>query len=156
VGVLYERTHDRAFAKMGGLAGKTPLYATALGFFMLASLGLPGLSGFVGEFLVLLGTFAVSPIAAAVAAVVMILGAAYLMYMFQQVVFAEMSDFLKGLGDHLTDMTAVEVATVAPLAVAVVAFGLFPGPILDLLQAPVTGILDHVAGAQALHLVLWR
>ena len=57
VGVIYERTHDRTIAKMGGLAGRTPVYAAIFGFFMLASLGLPGLSGFVGEFLVFLGTF---------------------------------------------------------------------------------------------------
>ena len=68
VGVIYERTHDRTIAKMGGLAGRTPVYAAAFGFFVFASAGLPGLSGFVGEFLVLVGAFAADPWMAAIAA----------------------------------------------------------------------------------------
>ena len=75
VGVIYERTHDRTIAKMGGLSAKTPVYAAVFGFFVFASAGLPGLSGFVGEFLSLVGTFEVYPWAAAVAAFVMILAA---------------------------------------------------------------------------------
>ncbi len=153
VGIIYERTHDRTLAKLGGLAGRTPLYATALGFFTLASLGLPGLSGFVGEFLVFLGTFQVMPVAAAIAAVVMIVGAAYLLFMYQQVVFGDVSEFLKGLGGHLTDMSPIEAATLVPLGVLVVVLGLFPGPILDLVQGPVTGILGHVSQGTALHLL---
>jgi len=156
VGIIYERTHDRRFSNLGGLAGKTPRYALALGFFMLASLGLPGLSGFVGEFMVLIGTFAFSPITSAIAATVMILGAAYLMYMFQQVAFTDLSDFLKGLGDHLTDLKAIEVATLVPLAILVVAFGVFPKPLLDAIQLPVAGILDHVSQATAFGLLPWH
>ena len=70
VGVIYERTHDRTIAKMGGLGGPVPVYAAALGFFVFASAGLPGLAGFVGEFLVFVGTFAFSPWVAAVIALV--------------------------------------------------------------------------------------
>ena len=105
VGVIYERTHDRTIAKMGGLAARMPVWAAVFGFFVFASGGLPGLSGFVGEFLVLLGTFEVSPTAAAIAAFVMVLAAGYLLYMYGRVVFGEVSDFLVGLGHHLTDMT---------------------------------------------------
>ena len=115
VGVIYERTHDRTIAKMGGLAARTPVYAALFGFFVFASAGLPGLSGFVGEFLTLVGTFEVSPAAAAIAAVVMVLGAGYLLYMYGRVVFGEVSDFLKGLGDHLTDIEPVEILTLVPL-----------------------------------------
>src|SRR5206468_53770 len=82
VGVIYERTHDRTIAKMGGLAGLTPVYAAIFGFFLFASAGLPGLSGFVGEFLTLLGTFIANPWVAGVATLVMVLGAAYLRWMF--------------------------------------------------------------------------
>src|SRR3990170_1210469 len=117
VGVIYERTHDRTIAKMGGLAARTPVYAAIFGFFMLASVGLPGLAGFVGEFLVFLGTFAVSPIAAAVATTVMVLGAVYLLWMFQRVAFGPVSDFLKGVGQHLTDVTPMELVTLTPLEV---------------------------------------
>ena len=75
VGVIYERTHDRTIAKMGGLAAGRPLYAAMFGFFVFASAGLPGLSGFVGEFLVFVGTFAFNPWAAAIATFVMIFAA---------------------------------------------------------------------------------
>jgi NADH-quinone oxidoreductase subunit M len=141
VGVIYERTHDRTIAKMGGLAGRTPVYAMLFGFFMLASLGLPGLSGFVGEFLVFLGTFAYAPIAAFFAAIVMIIGAAYLMWMYQRVVFGELSEFLASLGHHLTDITRVELLTLTPLVALTLLFGLFPGLILDLVNHPVDQIL---------------
>src|SRR5436190_3440667 len=98
VGVIYERTHDRTIAKMGGLAGLTPIYAAIFGFFIFASAGLPGLSGFVGEFLTLVGTFQANPWAAAIATFVMILAAAYLLWMFQRIAFGEPSAFLLGIG----------------------------------------------------------
>ena len=102
---------------------------------MFASAGLPGLSGFVGEFLTLVGTFVASPWAAAVATLVMILAAAYLLWMFQRVVLGEPSPFLLGLKHHLTDMTPTEILTLAPLGALVLAFGLFPGILLDLFEA---------------------
>jgi NADH-quinone oxidoreductase subunit M len=142
VGVIYERTHDRTIAKMGGLAALTPVYAATLGFFVFASAGLPGLSGFVGEFLALVGTFAVSPVAAAVATVVMILGAAYLLWMYQRVALGEPSAFLLGLKHRVGDMTATEVFTLAPLAALVVFFGLFPGVLLELFQGSVDVALE--------------
>jgi NADH-quinone oxidoreductase subunit M len=140
VGVIYERTHDRAIANFGGLAERTPVYASLLGFFTLASLGLPGLAGFVGEFLVIVGTFAVDPLAAAVAATVMILSAVYLLFMFQRVAFGEPSERLRGLGDRLTDIAPVELATLAPLAVLTVLFGVVPGLVLVFLPGAGPGI----------------
>jgi len=144
VGVIYERTHDRTIAKMGGLSARTPVYAAVFGFFVFASAGLPGLSGFVGEFLVLVGTFEVLPYAAAVATFVMILAAGYLLYMYGRVVFGELSDFLAGLGDHLTDMTPVEILTLVPLGTLVVIFGLQPGLLLNLFGSTVTETLAAV------------
>jgi NADH-quinone oxidoreductase subunit M len=140
VGVIYERTHDRQIANMGGLAGATPLYATALGFFTLASLGLPGLAEFVGEFLVLVGTFAVNPLVAGIAALVLILSAVYLLYMYQRVVFGDVSPFLRGLGEHLTDIAPAELLTLAPLAILTVVFGVIPGLVLILLPGGGPGI----------------
>jgi NADH-quinone oxidoreductase subunit M len=142
VGVIYERTHDRTIAKMAGLAARTPVWAAVFGFFVLASAGLPGLSGFVGEFLTLVGTFDVSPIAASVAAFVMVLAAAYLLYMYQRVVFGEASEFLTGLGHHLTDMTPTELLTLVPLGTLIVVFGLQPGLLLDLVQGSVRETLE--------------
>jgi NADH-quinone oxidoreductase subunit M len=150
VGVIYERTHDRTISKMGGLAALTPVYAAVFGFFIFASAGLPGLSGFVGEFLTLLGSFATNPWVAAVAAFVMILGAVYLLWMFQRVVLGEPSPFLLGLKHHLTDMNATEVLTLAPLGALVVVFGLFPGILLNLIQPPANVALQAVADKQAI------
>ena len=145
VGVIYERTHDRTIAKMGGVAGIMPVYAVALGFFVFASGGLPGLSGFVGEFLVLVGAFEYAPVVAAIATFCMILAAAYLLWMFQRVAFGELSAFFKGLGHHLTDMTPTEILTLAPLATLVVVFGLFPGLLLDLVKGSVARVLGDAA-----------
>ena len=146
VGVIYERTHDRTIAKMGGLAARMPVWAAVFGFFVFASGGLPGLSGFVGEFLTLVGTFAFSPTAAAIATFVMILAAGYLLYMYQRVVFGEVSEFLASLGDHLTDMTPIEILTLVPLATLIVVFGVQPGLLLDLVQGTVR---ETLAAAEA-------
>jgi NADH-quinone oxidoreductase subunit M len=142
--VIYERTHDRTIAKMGGVAGVMPVYAVAFGFFVFASAGLPGLSGFVGEFLVLVGSFAFHPAVATVATVCMIFAAAYLLWMYQRVVFGELSDFFKGLGHHLTDMTPTEILTLAPLGALVVVFGIAPGLLLDLVSGSVANVLADV------------
>jgi NADH-quinone oxidoreductase subunit M len=147
VGVIYERTHDRTIAKMGGLAGVVPVWAAIFGFFVLASLGLPGLAGFVAEFTTIVGAFDFWPVAAAIAALAMMLGAAYLLWMYQRVIFGDVTDFLKGLGHHLTDVTRVEAATLAPLVVLTIGFGIFPGLLLALWQAPVTDFLARVAPA---------
>jgi NADH-quinone oxidoreductase subunit M len=146
VGVIYERTHDRRIARLGGLAARTPVYAALLGFFVLASVGLPGLAGFVGEFLVFLGTFAFWPVAAAIATLVMVFGAIYLLWMYQRVVFGELSDFLKGLGHHLTDVGRVELVTLVPLAALTLVLGIYPALVLDLVTGPVDQLLAQVGG----------
>jgi len=126
VGIGYERTHDREIAKMGGWAVRTPVYAALFGFFLFASVGLPGLSGFAGEFLVLLGAFLANPMVAGASTFVMILAAVYLLYMYQRVFTGPLSPFLKGLGSHLTDVTPTEILTLAPLAAMIVVFGVMP------------------------------
>jgi NADH-quinone oxidoreductase subunit M len=154
VGVIYERTHDRTIAKMGGLGSKTPVYAAALGFFVFASAGLPGLSGFVGEFLTLLGAFQVNQGAAVVATFVMIFAAGYLLWMLQRVAFGELSEFLRGLGDHLTDLRTIEAMTLVPLGALVVILGLFPGLVLNLVGGSVDGALAAVQHAAPIALGL--
>jgi NADH-quinone oxidoreductase subunit M len=149
VGVIYERTHDRTIARMSGLGAPTPVFAGMLGFFVFASVGLPGLAGFVGEFLVLQGAFVVSPWVAAIVALVMILAAAYLLWMQQRVLFGPVSDFLRGLGKHLTDMRPAEVLTLAPLATLTVVLGVYPALVLDLIAGPVRVVLAAVDPAAA-------
>jgi NADH-quinone oxidoreductase subunit M len=150
VGVIYERTHDRTIARMSGLAGRTPVWAAVFGFFVFASAGLPGLSGFVGEFLTLVGTFEVSPAAAIVATFVMVLAASYLLVMYGRIVFGEVSAFLQGLGHHLTDMEPVEILTLTPLAALIVVFGVQPGLLLDLVAVPVADTLAAAEAGQAI------
>ncbi|MFL5726493.1 MAG: NuoM family protein [Chloroflexota bacterium] len=152
VGVIYERTHDRTIAKMGGLSSVMPTYAVAFGFFAFASAGLPGLSGFVGEFLSLVGAFLFNPWVAVIATICMILAAAYLLWMYQRLFFGELSDFLRGVGHHLIDLTPIEVLTLAPLGALVVAFGIFPGLVLTLIDGSVQNVLHDVSTQAAVPL----
>jgi NADH-quinone oxidoreductase subunit M len=149
VGVIYERTHDRTIAKMGGLGQRVPVFATLMVFFSLASAGLPGLAGFVGEFLVLLGSVAYQPWVGYVAALTIIFAAVYLLYMVQNIIMGDVTDFLKGLGDKLTDVKPIEVATLAPLVLLTIVLGLFPALVLDITAAPVEHVLEIVGQAAA-------
>jgi NADH-quinone oxidoreductase subunit M len=150
VGVIYERTHDRLIAHMGGLNGKLPHYAALFGLFTFASIGLPGLSGFIGEFLVLLGTFRYNGLVAAVTTVVVIFSAVYMLWMFQRVFFTVPSDWMRRFWDGLRDLNATEWVSVTPLVALVVLLGVFPGPVLHLTQAPVDRIIESVNGAGGL------
>ena len=147
VGVIYERTHDRTIAKMSGLGQTVPVFATLMVFFSLASAGLPGLAGFVGEFLVLLGALTWEPWVGYVAAFTIIFAAVYLLYMVQNIIMGDVSDFLKGLGSKLTDVNKMEAATLAPLVVLTVVLGIAPALVLDLIAMPVDMVLAIVDGA---------
>jgi len=156
VGVIYERTHDRLIAHMGGLNGKLPHYAALFGLFTFASIGLPGLSGFIGEFLVLLGTFRYNGLVAAATTVVVIFSAVYMLWMFQRVFFSVPSDWMRRFWDGLHDLNPTEWVSIAPLVALVVLLGVFPGPLLHLTQAPVDRIIETVNGAGGLAgLVPW-
>jgi NADH-quinone oxidoreductase subunit M len=144
VGVIYERTHDRQIAHMGGLNGRLPRYAAIFGLFTFASIGLPGLSGFVGEFLVVLGAFQYSGWVAAATMLVVIISAVYMLWMFQRVFFTVPSGWMRRFWPSLRDMTRNEWLSVAPLVILVVALGVYPGPVLHAISAPVQRILDTV------------
>ncbi|HJR77790.1 MAG TPA: NADH-quinone oxidoreductase subunit M [Nitrospiraceae bacterium] len=138
VGIIYERTHSRLIADNAGLAGPMPRYATCLLIFTLSSLGLPGTNSFVGEFLVLAGTYVWGKLATVLAALGIILAAAYLLWMAQRVVFGSPS------GEHrsqLTDLSLREMATLIPLIIAVFWIGLFPNPFLTRMHATVGKLL---------------
>ncbi len=138
VGIIYERTHSRLIADNAGLAGPMPRYATCLVIFALSSLGLPGTNSFVGEFLVLAGTFSWSKYAAAAAALGIILAAAYILWMVQRVVFGGPPAH----ASHLRDVTPREMGLLIPLVVLVFWIGLFPNPLLKPMHASVTHILE--------------
>jgi NADH-quinone oxidoreductase subunit M len=147
VGVLYEQTHDRQIAHMGGLNARLPHYAAMFGLFTFASIGLPGLSGFIGEFLVLLGAFQYHGLVAAATMVVVIFSAVYMLWMFQRVFFTVPSDWMRQHWARLRDMSRNEWIALSPLIVLVVALGVYPGPVLDMIAAPVQRIIESVGGA---------
>jgi NADH-quinone oxidoreductase subunit M len=138
VGVIYERTHSRQIADNVGLTKPMPRYATLLVIFALSSLGLPGTNSFVGEFLVLAGTFLWSKIAAALASLGIILAAAYLLWMVQRVAFGVPAPYALS---KLRDVDHREMAALAPLVVLVFWIGLFPNPLLTRMHASVEKVL---------------
>jgi NADH-quinone oxidoreductase subunit M len=139
VGMIYERTHQRSIPLLGGLAHRLPVYATLLAFFSLASLGLPGLAGFVGEFLILVGVFAAAPAFAVGVAVGIVLGAAYLLWMLQRVIFGTLPDKYAGL----KDLTALEVLALAPLVALTVWIGVAPRPFLQVIESALPALLSR-------------
>jgi NADH-quinone oxidoreductase subunit M len=147
VGIIYDQTHDRQIAHMGGLGARLPHYAAIFGLFTFASIGLPGLSGFIGEFLVILGAFRYNGFVAAATMLVVIASAVYMLWMFQRVFFTVPSDWMRRWWPGLRDMSRNEWIALAPLVVLVVALGVYPGPVLELLAAPVERIIDAVNGA---------
>jgi NADH-quinone oxidoreductase subunit M len=144
VGFIYERTHTRQIADMAQLAKPLPIAAGFLLFFTLGSLGLPGLSGFVGEFLSLLGIFEYSRWLAAVGALGVILAAAYLLWMFQRTMFNDRGDDEVKPSFALADLHAREVVALLPLVVFAIWLGVYPQTFLEFLHLPVQVILHRV------------
>jgi NADH-quinone oxidoreductase subunit M len=142
VGVVYDRIHSREISTYGGLAERMPLYATLFMLFMLASVGLPGTSGFIGEILVIIGVFQVESWVAFLAATGMILGAAYMLWLYRRVIFGAL------VQDHLRtirDLRPHEVVAFAPLAILVLIMGIYPALFLDPMAASVDHLLARVA-----------
>jgi NADH-quinone oxidoreductase subunit M len=122
VGMVYERTHTRELAEMGGLAAAMPWLLGAFLFVVFASAGLPGLNSFVGEFLVIVGTFAVSHVFGSLAAVAVILAAIYLLWSYQRVAYGPIREEHR----HLPDLSGREVAVLAPVLALLLVFGVYP------------------------------
>jgi NADH-quinone oxidoreductase subunit M len=144
VGVVYDRMHTREIAAYGGLVNRMPLYATAFMVFTLANVGLPGTSGFVGEFLTLIGTFKVNIWAASLATFGVILSAAYALWLYRKVIFGKLE---KRNLENIKDLDFREIITLAPLVVLTIFFGLYPKPLLDMSAAAVTQLLDNYGRA---------
>ena len=144
VGVVYDRIHSRDIETYGGLVYRMPAYSLIFMLFILASMGLPGTAGFVGEFLVLVGVFKVSPWVAALAATGLILGPAYMLYLYRRVIFGSLT---KENLMTITDMNAREIAVFAPLVVLVIVMGVYPGPFLDIMHMSVSNLLGQVESA---------
>jgi NADH-quinone oxidoreductase subunit M len=144
VGVVYDRMHTREIAAYGGLVNRMPLYASAFMVFTLANVGLPGTSGFVGEFLTLLGTFKVNIWVASLATVGVILSAAYALWLYRKVIFGKLE---KRNLENIKDLDYREIITLAPLVVLTILLGLYPKPLLDMSAAAVAQLLDNYSHA---------
>src|SRR5258705_509956 len=143
VGVVYDRMHTREIAAYGGLVNRMPLYALVFMVFTLANVGLPGTSGFVGEFMTLIGTFKVSIPTAFLATFGVILSAAYALWLYRKVVFGGLKPSLASI----KDLTLRECLTLMPLVALTILFGIYPKPVLDMSAASVQQLVNNYTTA---------
>ncbi len=147
VGMIYERRHTRLIADFGGLSSKMPIYSAVFAVTMFSSMGLPGLNGFVGEFLILVGAFEANKIYAGIAVIGIILGAAYMLWLFQRMMFGPLD---KPENQKLLDMNRREIAYMAPLIVFMFWIGLFPKPFISVMEPAVDKIIARLNSAGAM------
>jgi NADH-quinone oxidoreductase subunit M len=146
VGVVYDRMHTREIARYGGLVSRMPAYAAVFMVFMLASVGLPGTSGFIGEFLVLMGAFQSNTWAALFATTGLILGAPYMLYLYRRVIFGEM---VRAELRDILDLNKRELAIFAPLVALVLWMGVYPKPFIDVFASSVDMVVSRYQSAHS-------
>jgi NADH-quinone oxidoreductase subunit M len=144
VGVIYDRMHTREIAAYGGLVNNMPLYAAAFMVFTLANVGLPGTSGFIGEFLSLIGTFKINTWVATLATIGIILSAAYALWVYRKVIFGPLE---KPALAALADLDGREIVSLAPLVILTLLFGVFPRLVLDVSAASVATLVENYTHA---------
>jgi NADH-quinone oxidoreductase subunit M len=142
IGMVYERTHTRVIADYGGLATTMPVFASFFLLFTLASVGLPGTNGFIGEFLILLGSFIARPWAAVFAATGLILGAWYMLWLYQRIFFNGVNEKVKGL----LELSGREIAILVPMVILIFWIGLYPNALLGFMHESVAHLLIQVHG----------
>jgi NADH-quinone oxidoreductase subunit M len=146
VGVVYDRMHTHEISVFGGLVNRMPMYAMAFLVFTMANVGLPGTSGFVGEFLTLVGAFKVNTWVAFLATTGVILSAAYALWLYRRIIFGVLEkENLK----HLLDLSRREMALLIPLVILVILFGVYPAPIMDVTAAAVDQLVGNYQAALA-------
>jgi len=146
VGVLYDRMHSRMIRDYGGVANTMPWFAAFFVFFGMANSGLPGTSGFVGEFMVIVASFQANPWIAAAAATTLIVGAAYTLWLVKRVLFGDIAnDNVR----ELTDINAREAVMLGAFAVAVLVFGLWPAPLTDLMDSSINDVVAQLVRVKA-------
>jgi len=144
VGVIYDRMHTREITAYGGLVNNMPKYAVAFLIFTMANVGLPGTSGFVGEFLTLVGVFKVNTWVALFAATGVILSASYALWLYRKIIFGALTkDSLKGL----LDLSAREKTILYPLIVLTIFFGVYPAPVFDVTAASVQSLINNITAS---------
>jgi NADH-quinone oxidoreductase subunit M len=144
VGIIYDRMHTREIAAYGGLVNRMPLYAFVFLVFTMANVGLPGTSGFVGEFMTLIGTFKVSVATAFFATTGVILSASYALWLYRKIVYGAL---VKPSLATIKDLTWREAAILLPLVALTILFGVYPQPVLDVSAASVQQLVDNYSQA---------
>ena len=142
VGVLYDRVHSRQIADYGGVANTMPIFAAFMVLFAMANAGLPGTAGFVGEFMVIIASFKANFWFAFLAASIMILGAAYTLWMMKRVIYGDVAN--KNVA-ALKDLQPREFIALGILAFAVLLVGLWPAPLVDMMSATVNELLTQIS-----------
>jgi NADH-quinone oxidoreductase subunit M len=142
VGVMYDRLHSRQIADYGGVVNTMPVFAALMVFFAMANAGLPGTSGFVGEFMVILASFRADFWFAFLAATTLIIGAAYTLWMVKRVIFGKVAN--QGVA-ALEDINGRELLVLGSLAVAVLILGLWPAPLVKVMDVTVQNLIQHIA-----------
>ena len=139
VGVVYDRIHSRLIETYGGLVSVMPKYSILLMIFTLAAIGLPGTSGFIGEFLILMGVFQDSFLVATIASLGVILGAAYMLWLYKRVIFGKLinNDLLK-----ISDLDKSELFILVSLALPTLFFGFYPEPLLNTIEVSVSNLIE--------------
>jgi NADH-quinone oxidoreductase subunit M len=147
VGVVYDRVHTREIAAYGGLVNRMPVYAACFMVFTLANVGLPGTSGFIGEFLTMLGAYIHNSWIAIFAATGVILSAAYALYLYRRIIFGVL---VKPALLTIQDLNAREVALLVPLVVITIALGVYPKPVFDITTPAVAKLVHDTNNAIAM------
>jgi len=144
IGMIYERRHTRQISEYGGLAGIMPVFAGVFLFMAFASIGLPGLNGFIGEFKILLGSYLAFPVLAILAAGGVVLAAIYLLWAYERMFTGPVSN---SANHGLKDLNAREITILAPLVILIVFLGIYPKPALDRIEPAVENIIERIADA---------
>jgi NADH-quinone oxidoreductase subunit M len=139
VGVIYDRMHTRLISQYGGIVSIMPKYAILLMIFTLGAIGLPGTSGFIGEFLILMGTFKKNFLVATIASLGVILAAAYMLWLYKRVVFGKLiNDNLK----KMVDLKKYEILILWSLAIPTILFGFYPEPLINTIEVSVSNLIE--------------
>ena len=139
VGVIYDRMHTRDINFYGGLVNRMPIYATVFMIFMLGSVGLPGTSGFIGEFLILMGAFKKNFLVATIASLGVILGAAYMLWLYKRIIFGEI---INSEVRNMIDLKKFEIVILFLLVAPIIFFGFYPEPLINSVETSVSSLLE--------------
>ena len=140
IGMIYERRHTRLIEAYGGIARVVPMFAAMLTIVTFSSIGVPGTNGFVGEFLVLIGSFRTQPVFAVIATTAVIISAAYLLWAIQRILFNPLD---KPENEHIPDLNRRELAIMIPLVAAIIWLGVYPAPVLRRMESAATRFVTH-------------